>query len=103
MQAKLIKKSFLFREWEVSGGQRLFRLAYDGMGIGIESILKDGEPLVKVESFYWFAPRFEFEIDGVPFVVTVRVWPWLQIRALRISVSDQVIYSEGTMKVAGYP
>lgn len=98
MHAKLVKKSWLFREWEITDGEKVFRLAYNGRGYGFESILEDGEPIVTIKTYFWFAPRFEFEIDDLPFVVTVRVWPWLQIRALRISVSDQVIYSVGTHK-----
>jgi hypothetical protein len=95
MDAKLIRESWLFREWEVDANHKLFRIAYDGRGFGFESIQKDGIAILRTPSYLWFVPRFEFEVDGLPFSVDVRVWPWLQIRAIRLAISGKAVYSEG--------
>lgn len=99
-QAKLVGRSLLFREWEITDGEKTYLLAYDGMGLGSECIRRDRVPIVKSRSHFWFVPRFDFEIDGVPCRVDVRIWPWLGVRALRLTVEEQVLYAEGASQAA---
>lgn len=98
MTAKLIRNSWLYREWEVLDQGRLIRIAYNGRGTGYESILVDGAPILRIKSHLWYVPRFEFKIGGLPFIVDVRVWPWLAIRAIRLTRSGEIIYTEGFME-----
>ena len=95
MNAKLSRKRWLFREWEVSLPTGVFRITYSGHGSGFESVWVDGVIAVKTRSIFWYVPRFDFRIGGLPATVEVRVWPWLTLRAIRLRVGDEVCYAEG--------
>jgi len=95
MDAKLSQKKWLYREWEVSSPAGRFRVVYSGRGSGFESILIDDVIVVKTTSVFWFVQKFEFSIGGLPATVEVRVWPRMTLRAIRLTVGDEVCYSEG--------
>jgi hypothetical protein len=96
-QTKLVRSRRLLREWEVTDGSRFCRLTYDGNGIGYESVLIDNQTIKKTRSWFWYVPRFDFEVYDMSAVIEVRVWPWLAIRAIRLKISDQILHQEGTI------
>jgi hypothetical protein len=95
MTAKLRKKKWLFREWEVTMPSGDFTVIYSGLGIGHESVRVNGEVAVMTTSWIWFVPTFEFNIAGMPARVDVRVWPWFTLRSIRLQIGSEVCYSEG--------
>src|SRR5687767_9065148 len=109
MKATLRRKSWLFREWEVSVPTGHFRIAYSGHGHTFEgggldvvgrsyrfqSVRVDGIIVVKTRRVFWYVPRFDFSLGGLPATVEVRVWPWLALRAIRLHVGGDVCYTEG--------
>lgn len=95
MDVKLSRKKWLYREWEVSLPAGRFRVVYSGYGSGFESISIDDVIVVKTRSVFWFVRKFEFSIGDLPATVQVRVWPWLTLRAIRLTIEDKVCYSEG--------
>lgn len=95
MKAKLCRKSWLFREWEVSTPAGDFCVSYDGRGHGFEAVLVDGVTAVKTRSVLWYVPRFDFTVGGLPAMIEVRVWPWLTLRAIRLIVGNEICYTEG--------
>jgi hypothetical protein len=96
MNAKLSRSSRLVREWEFTNGAGLYRLSYDGRGMGYESVVIDGLVVQKKRSWLWYVPRFDFAIDSLPGVIEVRVGPWFSIRAIRLKISGQVLFEEGS-------
>ena len=95
MSCRLTKRAFLYRSWEVVTSEGWFKVEYDGRGSGYESVLVQGEVAVKVPSLLWFAPRFEFRVGSLPASLDVRVWPWLALRSVRLTVDGRVAYAEG--------
>ena len=96
-KAKLIQSGRLVREWEIIDGLRFCRLIYNGNGIGFESVLIDNQTIKKTRSWFWYVPRFDFEIYDMSAVIEVRVWPWLAIRAIHLRISDKILHQEGTL------
>jgi hypothetical protein len=124
MKARLRRKSWLFREWDVSVSTGHFRIAYSGHGHTFEggnptfdggnpaseggvlrggyrrrrfqSVRVDGIIVVKTRPVFWYVPRFDFSLGGLPATVEVRVWPWLTLRAIRLEVGGEVCYTEGS-------
>jgi hypothetical protein len=69
---------------------------WNGRGLGYESVRIDGVTVDRRPSSVWFVPEFEFDLPGgYQGFLEVRVWPWLGVRALRLSVDGHVVYSEG--------
>jgi hypothetical protein len=109
MKVTLRRKSWMFREWEVSIPTGNFRIAYSGHGHAFEgggldsvgrgyrfqSVWVDGLIVVKTRRVFWYVPRFDFNLGGLGATIDVRVWPWLTLRAIRLSVGNEVCYTEG--------
>jgi hypothetical protein len=109
MKATLRRKSWLFREWDVSVPTGHFRIKYSGHGqghvhgnsgrsgrsYGFESVQVDGVTVAKVRTVFFRARRFDFSLGGLAATVDVRVWPWLTLRAIRLEVGGEVCYTEG--------
>jgi hypothetical protein len=96
MSANLKRSSWLTRVWEVATPDRTFEIKYVGRIPGYEAVLVDGRVATKVRSWVWFVPRFEFSLGSAPAVLDVRVWPWLTIRSMRLTVEGHICYEEGT-------
>lgn len=96
--ATLVERGWLKRGFEVSldeVGQRPYFVTYRGRGIGNESVLVDGMVTAFYRSFLWFVPQLPFRIGSHEGVIDVRVWPWLAIRSIRLSIDGETLYSEG--------
>ena len=95
MTATLRKRGWLFREWSVTTPAGEHTVSYDGRRYGFEFVLVDGTVAVKTRSWFWFIPKFEFQMGDLPARVDVRVWPWFTLRAIRFRIAEEVCYSEG--------
>src|SRR6478672_12970570 len=95
MYAELLTTGRLRRVMEVKTDRESHTVEYDGYGNGYERVLVDGEVAVKRWDLLWFVPRFEFFIGHVPAAIDVRVALSFRIRAIQMSVREEVIYSEG--------
>jgi hypothetical protein len=102
VSSRLIRTGWLRRAVEVTLPDGTHVVDYDGMGIGYEQVSVDGA-VIRECCPYWFVPRFESKLGGHPFVVEVRVWPWLLLRSLVLRVGDQVVYAEGVSAGHGKP
>jgi hypothetical protein len=102
MQARLIRRRWLYRCIEVDLPDGPHVLEYNGWGIGSEKVVIDGHTIRRT-SIYWFVPRFDFTLGGRPWVVEVRVWPWFGLRSLVLRVDGKVIYAEGTARMTEKP
>lgn len=100
MDAMLRKKGLLYRCLEVNTGEGKFTVEYNGRGIGHETVFVNGEVASRPPSENWFVPRFKFKIGSADTVLTVRVWPWLAIRSLKLIVEGETVYHEGAAEQA---
>ena len=94
MLAEVVRAGWLKRglAFPLPDGPHL--VEYDGTGLGSERVIVDGVEHRR-RSWYWFVPRFEFDVGRWRGVFEVRVWPWLAVRSLVLSVEGRVIYEEG--------
>lgn len=95
MDAKLIQKGWLRRILAVSTADGSYTVEYSGRGAGYETVAVNDEIVAGETSSTWFIPQFEFKVGTKPAVLDVRVWPWMALRSLSLSVDGNVLYSEG--------
>jgi hypothetical protein len=98
MSAKLICRRWLYRLVEIVLPDGRHVVEYNGKGIGYEQVMVDFR-VIRAPSWYWFVPRFDFEVGGLPARLEVRVWPWLLLRSFVLRVGDEIVYAEGTLEV----
>jgi hypothetical protein len=82
------------RRFEVETPEGTFDLIYKGFGAGYEEVLVNGQRAAAKQTVFWFCPKFDFQIGSSPAVLEVRVWVWLKIKSLRLTVAGQTIYVE---------
>jgi len=92
--AKLDKKGWLYRAFEVTSAEGVHRVVYNGRGLGHEHVTVSGKLAVGHTSTLWFVPEFSFFVGSIPALLTVRVWPWFAIRSLELIMDGQSVYSE---------
>lgn len=95
MDCKRTRKSWLYRAWEVVTPEGRFRVDYDGRGAGVEIVLVQGKVVVSAQNRYGLAPRFDFQLGSQAALIEVRVWPWLWLRSIRLSIGGQIVCEEG--------
>ena len=95
MEARLKDKGWLRRTLAVSTADGSYTVEYSGRGAGYETVAVNNEIVVGETSNAWFVPQFEFKLGTMPAVLDVRVWPWLAVRSLTLSVGGTVLYNEG--------
>ena len=93
--AKLIRSTWLTREWRVTLLGKAHTVKYDGRGGGSEQVLVDGVCARRTKSWFWFVPRFEFQIEDTQARLDVRVNALLRVRACALKIKGTVVYSEG--------
>ena len=92
--ANLIEKSRLTRKFSVVTAEGVFEVVYDGKGLGYEEVIVDGIIARRMPSFWWYVPRFDFNIGSLPAVVKVSVSAVLKIDKFSLLVNDVLIYDE---------
>lgn len=92
--ATLIEKKWLYRRFEVLTPHGVTEVIYDGRGIGYESVLIEGQPILSKTSVWWYIPEFSFNVGEYSGEISVRVWAWLSIKSLSLQVDNQILYSE---------
>ncbi len=95
MDAKLTHKGWLRRIFAVSTPDGSYTVEYSGRGAGYETVAVNNEIVAGGTSSPWFIPEFQFKLGTRPAVLDVRVWPWLAVRSLSLSVDGRVLYHEG--------
>ena len=95
MEAGLLHRSWLRRTIVVYLDGARFEVTYSGLGLWWDSVLVDGVEVMRTSTL-WFVPRFEFFLDDQPVVLEVRVWPWMQLRRLTLTIAGRIVYWEGT-------
>jgi hypothetical protein len=83
MRAILVQRGWLRRTLEVEMADGMHIVDYNGHGLGYEQVTVDGF-IIRIPSFWWYVPRFEFKLSGWPSVVEVRVYPWLTLRSFAL-------------------
>jgi hypothetical protein len=94
-QLTLQKAGLLYRRWEFQGPDGTYTLEYNGKGMGYESVRINGRETLRLPSYSWFVPRFDFPLQGRDTSLLVEINPWLSIRSLAIYQGDHCLYSEG--------
>lgn len=92
--ANLIEKRRLTRDLSVITTDGVFDVKYNGKGMGYEEVLVDGKTAKRTISFWWYVPRFEFNIGNQNAVVNVGVSPLLKIKRFNLEINGETIYSE---------
>ena len=93
MDSKLIDKGWLKRRINLANHNEV--IEYSGRGLGTEKVSAGENEFVTQSEFCWFAPEFNFDLDGKSYSVKVRVWPWVSLRSLEVYVNARLEYSEG--------
>ena len=91
--ARLDERGWLYRVFAVATPEGTYRVAYDGRGLGDESVSVNGRLAARRASL-WFVPEFSFFIGSAPALLRVKVWPWLAIRSFELRVNGEQVYSE---------
>ena len=92
--ANLMEKKWLLRSFHVVSPEGVFEVTYDGKGMGYEEVLVNGEVACRMQSLFWYVPKFDFFIGSLKSQINVSVGASLQIRSFSLIVDGEVIYSE---------
>ena len=95
LECHLLETRWLYRRFEVVTPEGQFIVEYDGRGMGYESIRVNGIEAVRLPSYLWYVPRFEFMIGTIPAILEVRVWIWMAVKSLTLSMASTLLYDEG--------
>jgi len=88
-------QGWLKRTIEIELIDRGVRIDYSGRTFSFGSACIDGVPLTAGRSRFWFTPKFEAFLDGNHYEIEIRVWPWLAVRSLSVSVDEKRVFLEG--------
>ena len=92
--ANLIEKHWLYRTFNVITPEGLFEVVYNGHGLGFEEVIVNGEIASRVESYFWYVPKFKFNIGNSPAKIEISVWAWFQIRHFNLEINGESVYDE---------
>jgi hypothetical protein len=97
--ATLQEKKRLFRKFNVVTLEGIFEVVYDGMGMGRELVLVEGEIVATTSSDLhsgktWFMPKFKFKIGSFLAVIKVNVGWLMAIDSFSLEVDGQQLYAE---------
>src|SRR2546421_8846012 len=90
--AGMRERSFLGAVLDVETESGWFVVEYNGRGMGHESVYVNGRLVARAGVWFWFVPRFEFQLGPLPAALEVRVWPWLAFRSFTLTVAGRVVY-----------
>lgn len=89
-----VQKRWLYRKIEISSPVGTFELIYNGHGLGYEEILVNGEIAVRKSSFFWYVPKFEFNLGNFQAEVEVEVSYSFQIKHFNLEIDGYDVYFE---------
>lgn len=92
LTARLVKKGWLFRTFELTTREGVYTVTYDGRGMGYESVIVQDK--VMNASSPWFVPEFKFLVGTRSAVIKVKVWPWMAIRKFTLEIDGKLLYAE---------
>lgn len=90
---KMVESKWLYRKLLLTIDGNSYCVEYNGRGAGYEYVALDGNAIAGGTSQPWFIPSFSFNIQQHRIILNVRVWAWLSIRSLKISVDGIEIFS----------
>lgn len=93
MNCRLLEMKWLYRKFLLETADGNYRIEYIGRGFGNERVVVNGKFAAGGTSLFWFIPRFEFDLGTTAAVLHVRVWPWLKIRSMRLTVDGREVYA----------
>ena len=99
MECILKSKAWLYRHFDVRTVEGSFKVEYFGKGIGFECVFVQGEVADLKQTVYWYASHFDFMLGSLSATMEVRIWPWLQIKSIRLTVNGKEIYTERHGKI----
>jgi len=94
LQIQLTEKKWLKRVFYVQTSTGSHHIEYNGRGIGFESVKIDGRVATKTTSWFWFIPKFTFQLETLSGEINVRVGPTLSIRSFQLILNSEVCYQE---------
>jgi hypothetical protein len=99
VRARLVKRGWLYRCFQVETPEGSFQLEYKGVAWG-ERILIDGVEVARGRVWHMHVvdPHVEFSLAGARAAVDVKAWIWCTTRAFRLTVGGRVLYQEGSEK-----
>lgn len=97
--ATLQEKKRLFRKFNVVTPEGIFEVVYNGIGMGYELILVEGEIVASASSDLhsgktWFAPKFKFNVGSLLAVIEINVGWLMAIDSFSLEVDGQQLYAE---------
>jgi hypothetical protein len=91
---KSVKKAWLRRSIDVSTPTGSFEIAYNGLGIGYESVFVNKELAARKVSTLWYVPSFEFDAGEYRGKIKVVVGWTLTIRRFVLEIEGYEVYAE---------
>jgi hypothetical protein len=93
--ANLIEKKWLWRSFHILTSEGVYELVYDGKGLGYEEVLVNGEVVIRMPSYWWYVPKFDFSIGNSDAQIYVEVSALMQISFFKLVIDGIEVYSEG--------
>lgn len=90
---KMLEKKWLYRKFLLIIDGNSYCIEYYGRGAGYEYVALDGSAVAGGTSQPWFIPTFTFEIEQHRIVLNIRVWAWLMIRSVKITLDGIEVFS----------
>ena len=95
MRYKVTESRWLYRRIEIELEDSDLELVYSSLSVGSELIMVNRNVCEMVSDGAWYIPHFEINVEGKHVEVEARVWPWLSVRSLLVTVDSEPVYREG--------
>mgnify|MGYP000235112444 CR=1 FL=1 len=95
MNYRVTESKWLYRRVEIELEDSDLELVYSSLSVGSERIMVNRNVCEIVSDGAWYIPYFDIEVDGKHIEVEARVWPWISLRSLLVTVDGELVYSEG--------
>lgn len=92
----LISNGLLQRVVDIPAPSGSVLLRYSGRDIGRESVSINDDDPVSHSSYFWYVPTFEIEHDSGSYIIEIRIWPWLALRSMTVTLDKNMVYTEGS-------
>jgi len=95
MSYRVTESRWLYRRIEIELEDSDLELVYSSLSVGSERIMVNRNVCEIVSNGAWYIPYFDIEVEGKYIEVEARVWPWISLRSLLVTVDGIPVYSEG--------